>query len=134
MLNSLLREQPEPIATLPESEPTATPASTPEPETASVAVAKSEAAYVAMAKSEEPAFIGLNDQPIKSRIKGTLSGWAPGSEFVLENGQRWKVLKGQISLRAPLEDPTVVVLPGIAGRWFLQVDESLPSARVYRIE
>jgi len=25
------------------------------------------------------------------------------------------------------------VIPGIAGRWFLQVDEDLPKARVFRL-
>ena len=81
-----------------------------------------------------PMFIGLDDQPIKSRIPGVVSGWAPGSEFLLENGQRWKVLKGEVSLPKPLENPVITVIPGVAGRWFLQVDESMPSARVYRIE
>lgn len=81
-----------------------------------------------------PMFIGLDDQPIKSRIPGSVSGWAPGSEFLLENGQRWKVLKGEVKLPKALENPAITVIPGVAGRWFLQVDESLPSARVYRIE
>jgi len=88
----------------------------------------------AAAPKAAPMFIGLDDQPIKSRIPGSVSGWAPGSEFLLENGQRWKVLKGEVKLPKPLENPSITVIPGVAGRWFLQVDESLPSARVYRIE
>ncbi|RYZ74972.1 MAG: hypothetical protein EOP91_00590 [Lysobacteraceae bacterium] len=63
-----------------------------------------------------------------------VAGWEPGTVFVLENGQRWKVLKGEMKLRAPLESPEVSVIPGIAGRWFLQLDEDLPKARVYRID
>ncbi len=78
--------------------------------------------------------IGLDDAPIRSRIKGTVSGWEPGTEFVLENGQVWKVLKGRLTLRAPVDAPEVLVVPGVAGRWFLQVDEDLPKARVYRID
>lgn len=95
-------------------------------------LAKEEPA-VAAAKAA-PMFIGLDDQPIKSRIPGSVSGWAPGSEFVLENGQRWKVLKGEVKLPKALLNPSITVIPGVAGRWFLQVDESMPSARVYRIE
>jgi hypothetical protein len=53
---------------------------------------------------------------------------------VLENGQQWKVLKGAMKLRKPLQAPEIVVVPGIAGRWFLQVDEDMPKARVYRID
>ncbi|MFO1516362.1 MAG: hypothetical protein U1F22_05505 [Lysobacterales bacterium] len=78
--------------------------------------------------------IGLDDQPIHSRVKGRIAGWAPGSEFVLENGQTWKVLKGEATLRTPRQNPEIDVIPGLAGRWFLQVDETLPKARVYRVD
>ena len=78
--------------------------------------------------------MGFSDQPIKSRLKGRVAGWAPGTVFELENGQQWKVLKGSMTLRKPYERTEVLVVPGIAGRWFLQVDEDLPKARVYRID
>lgn len=96
---------------------------------------KAEAAAAGTQRDPDPSrFIGLSDEPIASRAKGTITGWAPGSEFTLENGQVWKVLKGERQLDAPLESPEVLVVPGIAGRWFLQVDPELPKARVYRID
>lgn len=79
-------------------------------------------------------YIGLDDKPIRSRVRGIVGGWEPGTVFVLENGQQWKVLKGRMTLRTPLQAPEIVVVPGVAGRWFLQVDEDLPKARVYRID
>ena len=79
-------------------------------------------------------FIGLDDQPIRSKAKGAIAGWEPGTVFELENGQLWKVLKGSMTLRKPFESPDIVVVPGVAGRWFLQVHEDLPKARVYRID
>jgi hypothetical protein len=79
-------------------------------------------------------YIGLDDKPIHSRVTGTVEGWEPGTVFALENGQQWKVLKGAMKLRKPLQGPDIVVVPGIAGRWFLQVDEDMPKARVYRID
>ena len=79
-------------------------------------------------------FIGLDDQPIKSRVRGQVSGWEPGTVFALDNGQQWKVLKGNMKLPKTLDAPEIVVVPGIAGRWFLQVDEDMPKARVYRID
>ncbi|MEJ1098236.1 MULTISPECIES: hypothetical protein [unclassified Pseudoxanthomonas] len=79
-------------------------------------------------------FIGLDDQPIKSRVRGPVSGWEPGTVFALDNGQQWKVLKGNMKLPKTLDAPEIVVVPGIAGRWFLQVDEDMPKARVYRID
>jgi hypothetical protein len=82
----------------------------------------------------ERSFLGLSDEPIRSRVKGTVAGWEPGTVFELENGQQWKVLKGSMTLRKPLAAPEVVVAPGVVGRWFLQVDEDLPKARVYRVD
>jgi hypothetical protein len=79
-------------------------------------------------------YVGLDDKPVRSRVKGAVDGWEPGTVFALENGQQWKVLKGAMKLRKPLQAPEIVVVPGIAGRWFLQVDEDMPKARVYRID
>jgi hypothetical protein len=77
---------------------------------------------------------GFNDEPIRSRLVGDVSGWQPGTEFVLENGQSWKVLTGSMRLPKPLHAPDIRVVPGLAGRWFLEVDEDYPKARVYRID
>jgi hypothetical protein len=99
-----------------------------------------QAAAVAAAKSISPnerpsrSYIGLDDSPIHSRVKGRVEGWEPGTVFELENGQQWKVLKGSVKLRQALDAPEIVVVPGIAGRWFLQVEEDMPKARVYRID
>jgi hypothetical protein len=79
-------------------------------------------------------YLGIDQKPITTRLKGSISHWEPGTEFQLENGQTWKVLKGSMKLRKPLEAPVVILVPGFAGRWFLQVDEDLPKARVYRID
>lgn len=85
-------------------------------------------------KQDESSLVGFSDKPIKSRARGTINGWAPGTVFELENGQSWKVLKGEMELRKPKDAPEVEVIPGIAGRWFLQVDPDMPKARVYRID
>ena len=79
-------------------------------------------------------YLGLDEKPITTRLKGSISHWEPGTEFALENGQVWKVLKGNMKLRKTLQSPEIVLVPGFAGRWFLQVDEDLPKARVYRID
>jgi acetyl/propionyl-CoA carboxylase alpha subunit len=85
-------------------------------------------------ETRQASYIGLDDKPIKSRLKGSISGWDVDTVFELENGQKWKVLKGNMKMRQPMQAPDIVVVPGIAGRWFLQVDEDLPKARVYRID
>ncbi|GGD37451.1 hypothetical protein [Pseudoxanthomonas indica] len=78
--------------------------------------------------------IGFNDEPIRSKLVGTVQDWEPGTVFVLENGQQWKVLKGKMHLSKPLQNPDIRVIPGVAGRWFLEVQEDTPKARVYRID
>jgi len=87
----------------------------------------------ALPPGASPMFIGLDDGPILARAAGRITGWKPGTVFTLDNGQQWQVLKGEMTLRAPLQDPAIEVVPGIAGRWFLQVDPELPKARVFRV-
>ena len=45
------------------------------------------------------------------RLKGSVSEWEPGTVFELENGQRWKVLKGRVKLRKTLQAPEILVIP-----------------------
>lgn len=99
----------------------------------SVKIVKAETARIER-DNPQPNYIGLDEKPIKSRLLGSTSGWDVDTVFELENGQKWKVLKGHMKLRKPLQAPEIIVVPGIAGRWFLQVDEDMPKARVYRID
>jgi hypothetical protein len=94
--------------------------------------AATSAAPVAQPGVDKPLF-GFNDAPIKSRLKGTVTGWDEGTVFTLENGQQWKVLKGKMKLPKPMTDPEILVVPGLVGRWFLQVHEDYPKARVYLV-
>jgi hypothetical protein len=107
------------------------PQSTPVP-TASAAVAGSVQPVTSSGVADRP-LLGFNEKPIPGRLKGTLTGWEEGTVFTLDNGQQWKVLKGRMKLPKALTDPTVKLVPGIAGRWFLQVSEDYPMARVYLI-
>lgn len=102
--------------------------------TAPVAPARSDTAGRDDAGRDRSSLVGFNDEPIRSRLKGTVGEWAPGTVFELENGQQWKVLKGHMTLKTPLDAPEIEVIPGVAGRWFLQVHEDYPKARVYRID
>ncbi|MGJ7902318.1 hypothetical protein [Lysobacter sp. 1R34A] len=106
----------------------------PAPTVAAASASPTASAASEVGKRSAVQYIGLDDQPIKSRLKGDVAGWEPGTVFELDNGQQWKVLKGSMKLRKPLIAPEILVVPGVAGRWFLQVDEDMPKARVYRID
>src|SRR6478672_5519821 len=59
-------------------------------EDAAAAPAASSATGTATPPPPQPApmHIGLEEGPVHSRLVGTLSGWEPGTEFVLANGQK----------------------------------------------
>lgn len=76
----------------------------------------------------------LDGRPVSAVLKGTFAKWEPGTVVELDTGQRWKVMKGYGKLRAPKSDFPVKIVPGVAGRWFMEFDETLPKARVYRID
>lgn len=105
-------------------------------------LAREHAAPVATGSREQPpaaerpreALLGASSEPVRSRLKGSVQEWAPGTVFELENGQRWRVVKGSMKLNKPVQAPEIEVAPGMMGRWFLQVDEDAPRARVERIE
>ena len=129
-LNRMLRE-------VQEKEAAAASTTTAAPATAAVTTAGGAGrgpARDAARGDDRSSLVGFNDEPIHSRLKGTISLWEPGTVFELENGQQWKVLKGYMRLPKALESPEIVVVPGVAGRWFLQVHEDAPKARVYRID
>lgn len=68
-------------------------------------------------------------QPVESTIRGTFRGWSPGTVLTLENGQQWKVVEGDLTVRASVA-PRVTVRPGVLSGWYLQVEGQTPTARV----
>jgi hypothetical protein len=86
------------------------------------------------AEEAERSLLSSPERAVSAQVMGTVAGWEPGTEFRLDNGQVWKVLKGAAKLPKPRNAPTVKLVPGLGGRWFLEVDEDLPKARVYRID
>ena len=83
---------------------------------------------------QRKSMFGYDESVILTRVVGTLTGWEPGTEFRLANGQTWKVLKGHYTLNKARENPEVKIVPGAAGRWFFRIDDDTPGARVYRID
>ncbi|KAA8993764.1 hypothetical protein FJU31_17915 [Stenotrophomonas cyclobalanopsidis] len=104
-----------------------------EAESAAPAAAMPAAPLPANVPAPAAMHLGLEEGPVTARVVGDVAGWAPGTVFTLDNGQQWQVMKGQMKLRRTLQAPQIEVIPGIAGRWFLQVDEDLPKARVFRL-
>ncbi len=99
-----------------------------------VAVEKNTAEVKASAPVAPMAVPTLSNEPFKSRIIGSFSGWETGTVFTLENGQQWQVNKGNAKLPKPLNDPAVDVKISLVGKWYFELSEDLPRAMVTRIK
>lgn len=73
--------------------------------------------------------------PIVSRIRGEFRGWdGTATQFTLENGQVWKSTDPAARLAVKLNDPAVVIRPGVMNAWFLQVEGYNARVRVIRVK
>jgi hypothetical protein len=99
-----------------------------------VAVEKNTAEVKASAPVAPMAVPVLSNEPFKSRIIGSFSGWQTGTVFTLENGQQWQVNKGSAKLFDTLKDPAVQVNISLVGKWYFEFNEDLPKAMVTRIK
>ncbi|HEV7269723.1 hypothetical protein [Pseudoxanthomonas sp.] len=79
-------------------------------------------------------FGGDGLEPVTSTLTGNLRGWSRGTVFVLENGQRWRVIDGEYYASKPLGNARVVVSPGKISGWYLQVDGHNPRPKVQRAD
>lgn len=75
-------------------------------------------------------------EPISSTLKGSFSGWSNGTVLELENGQRWRVTEGNLSLGKgkTQQNPKVTIAPGLFSGWYLQVEGQNSSAKVQRLD
>ncbi|MCW4456200.1 hypothetical protein OK348_15535 [Flavobacterium sp. MXW15] len=73
-------------------------------------------------------------EPVITRISGSIRGWSRGDVLRLENGQRWRVVQGDLFLRQPVDNPDVNIAPGNMGGWYLQLPGQNQRAKVERID
>lgn len=72
-------------------------------------------------------------EPIEARIVGTFSGWSGKTEFELDNGMVWKQTGNDRYTTPTMENPSVLIRPGLLGNWTLQVDDYNKRTSVERI-
>ena len=72
-------------------------------------------------------------RPIRSRIVGEFTGWNGNTEFELDNGMVWRQAEPGRLILSPIENPEVVIEPGILGSWRLGVEGRNARVRVQRI-
>ncbi|MCA0394194.1 MAG: hypothetical protein LCH70_08795 [Proteobacteria bacterium] len=90
----------------------------------------------AKAEQERSSTPRIDREPIVSKLVGEFRGWTVGTQFQLENGQRWRVTgttdyyvrKVNASMA-----PAAVVMPGMVGGWYLKVEGHSPTVKVQQI-
>jgi hypothetical protein len=71
---------------------------------------------------------------INSRILGAFSGWDGQTVFKLENGMIWAQVDKDKFWIKEIENPEVVIEPGLFGTWRLSVEGYNSDCRVERIQ
>jgi hypothetical protein len=72
--------------------------------------------------------------PVSSSLKGEFLGWQNGTEFELENGQRWRVTDNDFQATRRLAKPKVTISPGLFGSWYMLVEGTSVKAKVKRAD
>lgn len=71
--------------------------------------------------------------PIESYIVGSFTGWNGEEEFELGNGMVWRQIGSDTFYIPEVENPEVIIRPGLMGSWQLQVVGHNRRVRVERI-
>lgn len=72
--------------------------------------------------------------PVTSRIVGRFSGWDGQTVFKLENGMIWAQADKEKFYTKEVENPVVVIEPGMFGTWRLSIEGFNSNCRVQRIQ
>ncbi len=59
---------------------------------------------------------------VESRLVGEFQGWDARTTFVLENGQRWRVVGGDSYVGPPRPSPVVKITPGVLGTFWMSFE------------
>ena len=83
---------------------------------------------------EKQAIAEMADAPIKSRIKGSFSGWDGSTIFKLENGMIWEQTDNDKFHIREVENPEITIESGIFQSWRLSVEGYNSECRVARVQ
>lgn len=72
--------------------------------------------------------------PITSRIVGSFKGWDGQTVFKLENGMIWAQADKDKFYTKEVENPVVIIEPGMFGTWHLHLEGRGSECRVKRLQ
>jgi hypothetical protein len=71
---------------------------------------------------------------IDSTIVGTFSGWGPGAQIALANGQVWRVIDNSDATLRPMSNPKARVERNYFGTLFMVIEGTNHSPKVRRVK
>lgn len=83
---------------------------------------------------ELPPIDRMAREPFETRIVGEFNGWTGNTVFELENGMVWRQDERDRRRFQPMQNPVVVIKPGLLGAWYLTVEGQKRKVRVKRIK
>ncbi len=75
-----------------------------------------------------------NRNPINSRLKGEFNGWDGAAVFELENGMIWVQDENDKFFIKTMNNPAVLIEPGMFASWRLSIEGYNKKVRVKRIQ
>lgn len=94
---------------------------------------RSENAVGSEATADNRGLPGGERAEINSRLVGSFSGWSGDDVFELDNGMVWQQAEAGTFSVSTMENPEVLIRPGMFGTWQLQVEGYNRRVRVRRV-
>lgn len=72
--------------------------------------------------------------PVNSTVNGTFNGFGRGQRYTLANGQVWEQTDAARLEGVRLDNPQVVISPGMFGVWYMRIEGYNTRAKVRRVQ
>lgn len=101
-------------------------------------LSQDQGAAVDAAVADRTAQAGLREkrppaEALSASVQGDVRAWSRGDTVLLDNGQRWRVIDGNLYLGKPVSNPQVTIAPGFLGAWYMEMEGQAPRVKVQRV-
>ena len=72
--------------------------------------------------------------PVNSTVNGAFNGFGRGQRYTLANGQVWEQTDAARLEGVRLDNPQVVISPGMFGVWYMRIEGYNTRAKVRRVQ
>ena len=73
-------------------------------------------------------------QKLSRDVVVVVSAMSKVTDLLLDNGQRWRIVQGDVFFSKPVTNPKVTIEPGFLGAWWMRMDDATPAVKVQRVD